>query len=501
MAQFKRPVEDTIRLGGGHSLMVGHLPTKITDHQSFSNNFFDMGSTKENIEAFGFFGSGLNYNTFYPELSMEDIVPKDSDYINPVFRLLSQVIVSKYYPTDFSMNGALKASMPLMLGQTVNTDHEMEVGNAIGSVTNVTWQEAYEMKGTDGKKVFIPAGMNGTFKIDAKSNPRLARGILMDPPSIHSNSVTVQFSWDKSHPKLDDNEFYHKMGTYDDKGQLIRKVVTEIKAYYETSLVGNGADSFAKQIKDNKIVLPTAASAGQAKYNFESEKAVKKHYFFVDYKTPVNRDELMLNTMGDLYIGTETHNNSLDLNDNQSMNELEAFVASLFGTGMLTLGEGKEATQEAVVTLIKELVESNSSMTEKVTQLEADKTKLETEKAEVESKLESYKVNAGIGESYINKLKEDTTANYRKLFDGKIDEAMLTLISGANSETLNSLNNQYITQLSEKFPHKCGDCGSTNISRLTASAPNEEEDDDNLPKPVEVKDTSAALRELYNNLV
>lgn len=109
-------------------------------------------------------------------------------------------------PTDFSKNGVLKASMKLMLGQTVNCDHETSIGNAIGSVSQVMWQEGY----TDGK-FKIPAGINGVLKIDGKSNPRIARGILMEPPSIHSNSVTVQFRWDKSHPELDNNEFWENL--------------------------------------------------------------------------------------------------------------------------------------------------------------------------------------------------------------------------------------------------------------------------------------------------
>ena len=39
---------------------------------------------------------------------------------------------------------------------------------------------------------------------------------------------TVQFKWDKSHPQMEDNEFYQKLGIYDSKGVMVRRIVTEI---------------------------------------------------------------------------------------------------------------------------------------------------------------------------------------------------------------------------------------------------------------------------------
>lgn len=77
----------------------------------------------------------------------------------------------------------------------------------------------------------------------------------MDPPSIHSNSVSVRFIWDKSHPNLDEDEFWNKLGTYDEKGNLICRVVKEIVSYYETSLVSHGADPFAQKIDEMGISM------------------------------------------------------------------------------------------------------------------------------------------------------------------------------------------------------------------------------------------------------
>ena len=98
----------------------------------------------------------------------------------------------------------------------------------------------------------------------------------MDPPSIHSNSVTVQFKWDKSHPNMEDNEFYQKLGTYDSKGVMVRRIVTEVVRYLETSLVSHGADAFAQKIGDDgKIINPNFAKRTWASYEeYRDRKSV-----------------------------------------------------------------------------------------------------------------------------------------------------------------------------------------------------------------------------------
>ena len=180
-----------LTLGSGHSIMLGNKPKQLSDEELFSK-FFEASKVNDTIDSYGLFGSDLNYNTYYPGVTKEDFEPKDSEFIEPVYRLLSEAIVSKYWPTDFSQNNVLKKSMNMLVGQTVNCDHETSVGNAIGTVKSVYWQPAYKDETTG---LMIPAGINGVLKIDAKSNPRIARGVMMDPPSIHSNSVTVRFKW------------------------------------------------------------------------------------------------------------------------------------------------------------------------------------------------------------------------------------------------------------------------------------------------------------------
>jgi hypothetical protein len=91
-------------------------------------------------------------------------------------------------------------------------------------------------------------GINVEMKIDWKMNPRIARGLLMQPPAIHSASVTVMFEYDYSHPALAEaGRFWESLGEQYD-GETVRLLVTKIVGYWEISLVFQGADQLAKQL-------------------------------------------------------------------------------------------------------------------------------------------------------------------------------------------------------------------------------------------------------------
>jgi len=189
--------------GASHSLLAPNIPenvdaTALSD--SMAQNF-----EKDQVQQFGLFGGESQYNHFNPEVKAEDWTPKDSDYVYPMFRVLSETIVSKFgIPIDFSKKGVLKAALSKLPGITVYPDHKNdEVGNHLGVIVNATWQKAFEQDG-----MVIPAGLNAVLKVDAKSNPRIARGILSEPPSIHSGSVKVNFGWEQSHKEMDKDDFF-----------------------------------------------------------------------------------------------------------------------------------------------------------------------------------------------------------------------------------------------------------------------------------------------------
>ena len=451
---------DSMVIGQGHTIMAGYIPEAV-GAQTFSENYYKWKNpTPDTIAQFGFWGGDIDYNTYYPNLDKSELTPKDEEFIETMFRLHSETIVSKNWnPTDFGQNGVLKASMKMLLGQTVNCDHETNIGNAIGAVSQVMWQESYK----DGSFT-IPAGINGILKIDGKANPRIARGILMEPPSIHSNSVTVQFKWDKSHPQMEDNEFYQKLGTYDSKGVMVRRIVTEIVRYLETSLVSHGADSFAQKIgSDGKIINPTFAKRTWASYEeYRDDKS--KQYFFTDYKSDLTSYQEKNDTQGSF--------NDNDANDNHSnkdnMNELQKFLESLFGDNMLTLEEGKEMNQENVIACIQTLVSSRNELQTSVDNLTTEKTSLTEQITNLNAEVANLKEMATVGKNHIASLRENAVETYKKLMGDKVDETIVTMLNAETTgiTTLISLTKDY---------QACSKCGSKDVNRASSIAEDDTE--------------------------
>lgn len=466
---------ELMTVGQGHTIMTGYIPKSVAPSR-FSDDFYRMVKpSKESFEKFGLFGGDIDYNTYYPDLDLKDLNPQDEEFIEPMFRLLSETIVSRnFMPTDFSRGGVLKASMNLLLGQTVNCDHETNIGNAIGSVSQVIWQDAYK----DGQFT-VPAGINGVLKIDAKANPRIARGILMDPPSIHSNSVTIQFKWDKSHPEMDDDTFWEKMGSYDSKGDMICRVCTEVVRYMETSLVSHGADPFAQKIgEDGGIINPTYANQVVKSFSDYENNSDKKFYTFMDYKCDTQ----------------ESFNEHLEItNDNKNMNkELQEFLERIFGENMLQLADGQEMTTDVAVTAISSLIAQNKKANEDITNLTTEKTSLTEKIQNLEAEVANLQEMSTVGKNYIAHLRETAVNNYKKLKGDNVDETIVNMLNADTTglATIKSLNKDYEAQLEEKFPLTCSKCGSHDVSRASSVQDPAEED--------EVKtETEFSFEEIY----
>ena len=478
---------ESMIIGSGHTIMAGFLPTGV-EPQTFSENFYRWNHvSKESVEKLGLFGSDIDYNTYYPNLTKEDLTPNADEFIEPVFRLLSATIVSKNWnPTDFSQPGVLKASMRMLLGQTVNCDHSTDIGNAIGSVSQVMWQEGYK----DGN-FMIPAGINGVLKIDGKANPRIARGILMDPPSIHSNSVTVQFKWDKSHPGMNDRDFWDKLGTYDEKGNMIRKVVTEVVRYLETSLVSHGADSFAQKIgEDGKIINPEFAKRTWTSFA-EYQEDTKKAYYFTDFKEDINSYQENNDTP------PNNINTNNPLNNNTMNQELKEFLEKLFGDNLLSLAEGQEVSTELALSAVQSLVNSKKTLEASITNLTTEKNQLSEQINQKDAEIANLTAMATVGKNHIASLREEVVGNYKKLKGDKVDETIVTMLNAETTglQTLISLNKDYKAQLEEKFPLTCSKCGSHDVTRSSSVVEDPKKDD--TTSNSEVPSTSDVIGSLY----
>lgn len=175
--------------------------------------------------------------------TFDDVQPTEADYIFPVFRAISAALIEGYW-VDYSKPGVLEKSVPMLQGQTVYKNHDFHDVEGWLGVVNRSWWDA------EGKQSGGVPGINIEQKIDWRMNPKIARGLLMKPPAIHSNSVTVRFGYEYSHPDLAENgkwRFYDMLGDEVD-GEIVRFIANEIYAYWETSLVFQGADSIAKQL-------------------------------------------------------------------------------------------------------------------------------------------------------------------------------------------------------------------------------------------------------------
>jgi hypothetical protein len=454
----KRLLHDTMKLCGGHSLILGHCPVKLKLDDINSK----IEQDPQEISKFGLFDSSSpNYTTYYPEVTAEDLSPKDEEFIEPVFRMLSNVTVNArsnpiYFPSE-----VLKKTMYKLIGQTVNVDHEMALGNAIGTVKSVEWQNSYTTK--DGIKV--PAGINATLKIDGKSNPRIARGIMMDPPSIHSNSVTVTFAFAKSHPNMSDDEFWSKIGTYDEKGNFIQRVVTDVVAYHETSLVGHGADPFAQKIgKDGKIVNPIYAK-DRYPLSDQSFNESNPEFSFFDWKQFKSEDF-----------------EHITINNNQTQENMDVtlrLLETIFGLEANSLTE--ENYQEKLAALNTELASMRADKAkppvpvkvlelEGLAAIETEITTLRSFKANVPEDMTAKIALAEIGTTAVTELKEETKRLYKLSVDaGKEDVTILATIEGADYKTLKAFHKQYDQLTESKFGFKCTACGSHDVTRASAN--------------------------------
>jgi hypothetical protein len=200
-----------------------------------------------------------------PFETLEDLQPKEGDYVYRNFRAISASPIN-CYGLDFSKPGVLQASTPLLAKQTVYKDHIFwSVDRWVGVISKSLW----DAKGEQSEGV---PGINVELKLDWRKDPWLARGLMMEPPAVHSFSVTVFFEFDFSHPDLvEEGRFWGMLGKEVD-GEIVRLIVTKILGYWEGSLVFQGADEFAKQLPDDGTAEENM-NAGGGNQNLQTQRS------------------------------------------------------------------------------------------------------------------------------------------------------------------------------------------------------------------------------------
>lgn len=433
---------------------------------------------------YGFWATAENSNYYGDDVkTAADVIPRPEQYLLIPFRFISATIVGKesWKATKFTAD-ALKKSMDKLLGAPVYTDHDTgTVGNCIGHIESVEWQEQY----TDDAGNVIPAGINGNYAIDCTIAPNIARNLYTG--SIGSNSVTVEFYWEPSH-QFPDNDFYYKIGGYDDKGNPICRVVTEVLQYLETSPVFRGADPFAKKLDtEGKVIKPDMTMAQYSKE--EADERFNATSFEISCKSEIN--VLRLSKQEKSYQQQEKGANT-DNDDNNSKSEIKMKKEFLLFV-MATLGLTEEITelteeiQDKFTAAIKEqteLVKRNGTVAENATEVAELLTRsnleattkdlaafkvvkiadLEAEKATAQNlklEVERLKPLASQGELFVADLRKEATRLHNIATGGKSIESTLNLIKTGDIEVVKGLVESFGGQIqSQRFTATCKKCGT-----------------------------------------
>jgi hypothetical protein len=441
--------QDIIRLTGSHALVIPNLPEK--------ENLAPLSKKAEmeakEIASFGLFDTATpNFSNYYPGVTKEDLNPEadKASFIFPVFRALSEVIVHrKYNPIDFGENKALRNSLGMLKAQSVYANHEMSVGNELGSVLDESWQNSYKTE----SGITVPAGINTRFKLDGKSNPKIARGILMEPPSIHSTSVTVEFKWEPSHPSMEANEFVNKIGTFGSDGKLVRRVVNEVTKYHEISLVAHGADPFAQLLKDAKNI--NNPEYADKVYNSLKAESKRRVYSFSYKENLTSLEEL------------EPEHEDITKNQIKTMEHLLKLAATL---GIDTTGKDEAQLAAAISSTLSVKLSENVTVSQQLADAKAKLATATDELTALKASNPELTKLADIGKAALTTKREAVKAQLALLKDNNVDATLLAVVENADLTALTALEKDYATQLDAKAPLHCEECSSTKVSRRTSTA-------------------------------
>jgi len=441
------------------------------------------------VEAYGFFGS-TNNNKFYPGITAKDIIPKEEDFVYVPFRMLTSTVVGygSWKITDFTNKELLKNSMHLLKNKPIQLDHDYDVENFVGSIAEVEWKE--EQKFGDD---VIPAGIDGLFKIDAKVNPKIARGVLSD--IVYSDSVTIEFDWEPSHSFEDEDEFYMKLGTMvDDK--LVRRIATDIYDYHEVSLVFLGADPYAKKRKEDGSYKNPHKSKVYEGFTAAPDKEKKEYKDGSMSLVFDNRKSLLSLSASNPYKITKGTQNT-----NTMKNLLElilTFLAVDEATFKATLGLDKDAeiTEEALKSFLSNPKSTTTEMSDddklRLTAFNKMVEGIDKPSITKENGLEGYSL---ITSAQLSQYKENTTKlgdlnkkipglekteeKYNAFVESKRKEAInlakLELKENFTEDVENAFNSadegqldvlvkQYTGKVFERFVGKCKKCGESDFS-------------------------------------
>ena len=425
---------------------------------------------KAMLDSFGIFGTDGNFNTFYAGLDVpNDVVPKPEDFIDVPYRLLSETIVAagSWRSTSFAKVGVLKAAMDKLVMKPVFTDHNTDSANWVGYVAAVKWAESFTAP--DGTK--IPAGIDGVIRIDAKSNPKVARGAMLGV--IGSNSVTVDFEWAPSHVGMDLSTFEDSIGTFAADGRMVCREATNIVDFYETSLLWLGADPFAKALDENGNPVHVDKSS-VVTLGKEDPKVIQdfRETGKMRAKSCLSREETLYLASHNVF--DEVPSSNIENGMKKELLEKLMLLFSVTTADEITeshiaalslRADGTSSIDSEELTRLQGLEAPFALAKESVTSLEASVAALTSEKEALAAEVAGLKPLATASAKLLTDKKAEALRLYSVLGKGKENAAMLSLIENATStEQADALITQFGGTIASEFSATCSACGSTEVS-------------------------------------
>jgi hypothetical protein len=345
-------------------------------------------------------------------------------YVIFKFRMLSKALIEDY-ALDFTKGNVLKDAIKLFTTK-IFKDHSTHVENSIGVTMNPVWSNSRGLEGIDGD-----------YKIFREFGASIISRLLTDPPILDSTSVGIRFTYEKSHPGLED--FYYHLGEEID-GEIVRLIITKILSVPEVSIVYAGADPNAKRLQANKYHNNDNSSSEIPGDENEQE------------------DEMKLKA-----------------------SILKALGIALETFGLVEQGEEVEVSSEKFEAILTSVTKENSQLKENLAQyavlfgMEKFSAGFEHNKnvAKLKELLEEPKQ---ILEGY----REDALKAYRLFMDNKEDQVMVDLIKNSDLKQAKAFLSQYGTKLNGKHPLRENSLGNKTRGSSGLSGEQSNNDDDEV---------------------
>ncbi|EKO61926.1 hypothetical protein LEP1GSC082_0691 [Leptospira kirschneri str. H2] len=344
---------------------------------------------------------------------------ENEEYAEFNFRMLSAVLIEGWW-CDFRNSTILETAVE-KFSTKIYTDHQRTVRNSIGITRNPIFTNRNGIPGIDA-----------VFRIYKEFASDVIARLKTKPALIDANSAGVSFTYEKSHPQLDN--FYEHLGEVID-GQYVRLIVTKILSVFETSLVAVPADNTARKF-----------AAG---FDFPQNNLTNLNN--QEDKMKIKRTILSL-------LGVDSQKFGLSPGEGEFVELPSEKMESVLEEAGITITKLQDGARQSAV------LQNNLNQFAKLFGNETFPANVDfaSKVAELQSLLEEPK-------KLLNAERERAVTAYRVFTKNQPDSVIEALIQGANLEQAKAFSKQYGASLENSHPLKCEDCGSKKVSRASGN--------------------------------